>query len=44
MKQTTQPYQKPELKELGKAEKLTLGTQGGKPDGCNCAVKGKAAA
>jgi len=33
-------YTKPELKELGKAAKLTLGSTGGAPDACNCA-KGK---
>jgi hypothetical protein len=43
MKETTK-YQKPELKELGRADKLTLGSNGGKNDACNCAKKGKGAA
>jgi hypothetical protein len=44
MKGTSSKYHKPELKELGKADKLTLGTTGGANDACNCAKKGKGAA
>jgi hypothetical protein len=32
-------YETPELQELGKAEKLTLGTNGSSSDACNCSKK-----
>jgi hypothetical protein len=39
MKGTSSKYHKPELKELGKADKLTLGSTGGANDACNCSKK-----
>jgi hypothetical protein len=32
-------YETPELQELGKAEKVTLGMTGATPDACNCSKK-----
>ena len=29
-------YERPELMELGKAEEITLGTNGKSPDNCGC--------
>jgi hypothetical protein len=37
-------YETPELQELGKAERLTLGSNGGANDACNCAKKKSGAA
>jgi hypothetical protein len=37
-------YETPELQELGKAERLTLGSTGGANDACNCAKKKSGAA
>jgi hypothetical protein len=37
-------YETPELQELGKAEKLTLGSRGKTADDCNCAKTSASAA
>jgi hypothetical protein len=37
-------YETPELQELGKAEKVTLGGPGPTADACNCAKKSAKAA